>query len=462
MKKILFVTLLCYTIAQDQDRFPLVTVEDQPGMIPLGISKIYRTTLTLRRKLSSSSFVEETFVNSMIGQYNKLEGFVVLRNIQDNRINDDDVQVTYEAQYSYVPLAENNRNEDVIDTIGNYATLRNFLINSGSTLNDFFTISNEDSFSFRGDPLCNTNLEEGSVCSGNLICTEVLEGVNITCQSECKLGFCLNNGTCEQSDVNTAPVCTCPSTSNSWYLGARCEFFIALWMIVVGIVCCVILIAVVLIVSCWLYRMKKRRKEKEALAEISGETNNAFVNDEDKISIIKKPEPRKENDTLVYTVNDQARRHRDSSAYSRRSRRSSYSRKGKSRERSYRRKEEPQIETVSKSVGRSQTELKVSDVSSVSSESANDVSVAEKGTSPVIWRVPKESPLPRPNKKFDIAARKGWKPSLGPHMFNLGSQLTGIAETNSENSFISDTESSEASDETQGVEASDSVEIRKV
>ena len=29
----------------------------------------------------------------MIGQYNKLEGFVVLRNIQDNRINDDDVQV---------------------------------------------------------------------------------------------------------------------------------------------------------------------------------------------------------------------------------------------------------------------------------------------------------------------------------------------------------------------------------
>ena len=164
----------------------------------------------------------------------------------------------------------------------------------------------------------------------------------------------------------------------------------------------------------------------------------------------------------MYTVNDQARRHRDSSAYSRRSRRSSYSRKGKSRERSYRRKEEPQIETVSKSVGRSQTELKVSDVSSVSSESANDVSVAEKGTSPVIWRVPKESSLPRPNKKFDIAARKGWKPSLGPDMFNLGSQLTGIAETNSENSFISDIESSEASDETQGVEASDSVEIRKV
>jgi len=294
MKIILFITLACYTIAQEI--FPLVTVEDQPGNIPQGISKIYRTVLILRRKLSSSSFVEDTFVNSMIAQYNKLDGFVVLRNIQDNQINVDDIEVTYEAQYSYVLLEQNTKNEDVIDTIGNFETLRNFLINSGSTLNDFFTISSPDAFSFTGDPLCNTNLEEGSVCSGNLVCTEILDGVNITCQSECKLDFCLNNGTCEQTDINIDPVCTCPSTSNSWYLGARCEFFIALWMIVVGIVCCVIVIAVVIVVSCWLYHMKKRKKEKEALAELNGETNNAYVDDdEDKINIIKKPEPRKEN-----------------------------------------------------------------------------------------------------------------------------------------------------------------------
>merc|ERR1739838_467511 len=171
---------------------------------------------------------------------------------------------------------------DILTSIADFGALSDFLDNSGSQLSTFFSAVEEEKFSFSGASLCGT---EGA-CEGNLRCTEVLEGVTITCVSTCKLGYCVNNGTCEQSDPNVTPICTCPSASSSWYLGARCETFVALWMIITGAVCCLIIIISAIIISCWIYNMKRSKKEKLALAEYpNGVSNNAFVGD-DNVTIL--------------------------------------------------------------------------------------------------------------------------------------------------------------------------------
>ena len=80
---------------------------------------------------------------------------------------------------------------------------------------------------------------------------------------------------------------------------------------------------------------------------------------------------------------------------------------------------------------------------SVSTDGANEIAFTEQGTSPIVWRVPESSPEPpepeRRERGMDIALRRGWKPSLGPDMFNLGgSQNSGLARSYSSDSFSSD------------------------
>ena len=56
-----------------------------------------------------------------------------------------------------------------------------------------------------------------------------------------------------------------------------------------------------------------------------------------------------------------------------------------------------------------------------------DITTRDQGTSPIRW-VPTTK---APGGKIDIADRKGWLPSLGPQMFNLGSPVGANQTANS-------------------------------
>lgn len=446
--------IMSFQAVAQQGLFPLVTVEDTAGNIVGSTQKKYNTVLRLQKKLSLSNFVEETFRSSMAPLYEQFEGLLELREITNEEITRDVIQVSYQIVYVYAIFnGDSDVNDlEIMTKIGTFQSVYTYLQNSDTDLNSLFSLVDESSFSFKGESLCGVK----DVCPGNSVCTEVLTGVTITCTSQCKLDYCINNGTCEQSDFNQLPLCTCPSTSNLWYLGARCETFIALWMLIVAIVSCFVIIIITLVFCCWVYQIKRRKKEKLAMSEYpNGVTNSGFIQNEDVNIQVNDEKPPLTNNDIVYTVSrDRSRRRRRDSSYSRRERRrrrhSSYSRGGRRRyrddeERSRSRRRQNRSRSSSRHRRQNDDE---EDKRSVSTAGANDVSLKEQGTSPIVWKVPDSTNSTLPKKKFDIAARRGWKPSLGPDMFNLGSQNSGLAQSSSSDISSSGTSPSQRIDDT--------------
>jgi len=428
---ILAIGILVY--AEAQDLFPLVTVKDTPGNIVGATTKVYSTAVHLRKKLSVSTFKAETFKKSMIPLYEKFAGILFMDNVIDESISRDVIKVTFDTIYNYKILKDSGVTDNQIESeIGNFDVFSEFL-STTSDLSLIFSAEDPDSFKFQGASLCGVS----GVCDGNLVCTEVLNGVTITCISQCKLDYCKNNGTCEQTDPNQQPICTCMSSSNLWYIGERCQIVLALWVLVTVLICAYLVLQAAVVISCWIYRKKKRERKAKALNQFqTGVDNEGFYKNENNISPVSRTKTSSPNQTEhIYTVtsrrrrsSSRSRRRRRSSSRSRRRRRSSsYSRQGRETRRRSSTDDDEEYEERHSSA-------------TASVDGANDINLVEKGTSPIVWKIPEQNEsAKKQNKDVDIAVRRGWKPSLGPEMFNLGKNSADLTTSLSEHSSRDET-----------------------
>ena len=67
-----------------------------------------------------------------------------------------------------------------------------------------------------------------------------------------------------------------------------------------------------------------------------------------------------------------------------------------------------------------------------SSDEENEVEVKDQGTSPIRWVSPSQSSKSSVKRPINIAERRGWKPSLGPQMFNIAREGNQTEDTDSE------------------------------
>ena len=266
-----FVVLLCCPAAikaqnQTVDPFPLVNVQDTPANISGTARKTFTTSLQLIPRLSTSRFSETTFITSLQEYYSDaigIEGFISMSNVESFTTSGrPEVVVQYDVTYSFNIMVGGGATDEIInDTIGNIVRIAGFLRdnsrNSGVDIYTFFTVSEDAaSFSYSGSSMC----EVAFPCERFTVCSETQNGVTAECVSQCKLGYCMNGGTCIQLTNDVPPSCTCPSVRDLWLVGDRCEVMIALWMVIIIAIGCFIIIVIAIVVACCCYSSVRRRK----------------------------------------------------------------------------------------------------------------------------------------------------------------------------------------------------------
>nr|XP_026694870.1 uncharacterized protein LOC100182499 [Ciona intestinalis] len=452
---------------QNTNTFPLVNVNDSVAGVASTTQKTYTTKVRLIATTTTiTAFSPAAFQTAATAFYSTTLGgaFAVVRNIvgvagPSSTAGLPTFDVTYNVAYSFSVLQSPPvvTDQDVTTEIGTYQAVINGITNvPGSSLNNFYVFDiNPSVFTFTGSSICNA---AGTNCTANTVCNETLAGVTVICVSGCKMGYCQNNGTCEQASVSVAPTCTCLSKADVWFLGSTCQTRVELWMVIVAAVLAFLLIIAAILLACCCYATKRRKKEKEAdTFLVNGKdqfyTNKAYLNNEAVVKPVKvEAMPRyEERNVDAYIARRRRSRSRSTSRdrHRRRERRRSDDSSRHRRHRYYddessRRRHRRSNSSVSsynsfESSDSSDEENTITNAtpatstahrapSSTSSSTSHDsasVGVQDAGNSPIRWlETEKSPPKAGGNKlgKIDIAARKGWMPSLGPQMFDIGSQ----------------------------------------
>jgi len=224
--------------------------------VPADATKVYTTTLTLIPSVSGSSFDQQLFIDSVSALYEKsLDGFQEVK-VKSDTVVDGNFQVKYTASYLYRDLRPTGTNLVVASTIGGVSYISDELAKD-PTFADEYEVSGEDgNFVFQENTLC-----AEVTCFGDaeyMECDE--DGLDIACQSVCcRRVYCQHEGYCFHDDPASAATCSCVVGADHWYVGANCELYLHVWMLVLSGVALVL--ALVFIVGFFVYKILKLKKK---------------------------------------------------------------------------------------------------------------------------------------------------------------------------------------------------------